>query len=413
MKPHNPIEHVVIIVKENHTFDNYFGAFPGANGTAALQHAPDPPAGDPPHDHAAWLERAAHAVQLGYREKDIPAYFALARQFTLCDNYFSEIASQSEPNHLVLIAAQSPIIDNSSPKRTYQPQAPFDLPSLPASLAGAGLSWKTYGDPGFSYFDHIAPLKGSPNILPWTRFDTDAAAGNLPSVSWVYAPGEYSEHPPYAANAGKPVVTIGMQWTVDRVNQIARSSLWSSTAIFITWDDWGGWYDHVVPKLKDTWPDGGPATGPAYANTQFSYGSRVACLVIGPYARKGYISKAFHSHVSLVKFCETTFGLAPLNARDAASDDMYDCFDFAQTPLPPPALPSAPGRPSVSKSRIKPAKKTIKPASRPGKKALSSKISPRRTSKSKTRTKAKSPTRSGLKIKSKAGSKTRAKKKSR
>ena len=96
MQPHNPIEHVVIIVKENHSFDNYFGSYPGVNG-AKLPPAQDPPAGgDPRHDHAAWLERAAHAVKLQYSEKYIPPYFSFARQFTLCDNYFTEVATQSE-----------------------------------------------------------------------------------------------------------------------------------------------------------------------------------------------------------------------------------------------------------------------------------------------------------------------------
>ncbi|HEX4644963.1 MAG TPA: alkaline phosphatase family protein, partial [Verrucomicrobiae bacterium] len=98
---------------------------------------------------------------------------------------------------------------------------------------------------------------------------------------------------------------------------------------------WGGWFDHVTPPLKDTWEGGDPKKGPAYKNTQFSYGSRVGCLVVSPYSKKG-ISKSFHSHVSVVKFCETTFGLPALNARDAASDDMHDCFDFNQTPLAPP-----------------------------------------------------------------------------
>jgi phospholipase C len=110
VEPHNPIDHVVIIVKENHTFDNYFGTFPGANGTK-LPAAKDPPTGgDPRHDHTGWLERATHAVKLQYSEQDIPAYFSFARQFTLCDNYFTEVASQSEPNHLMLIAAASPVI---------------------------------------------------------------------------------------------------------------------------------------------------------------------------------------------------------------------------------------------------------------------------------------------------------------
>jgi len=119
MQPNNPIDHVVIIVKENHDFDNYLGTFPGVNG-ATLPAAQDPPTGgDPLHDHKAWLERATHAVKLQYSEKDIPSYFSFANQFTLCDNYFTEVASQSEPNHLMLIAAASPIIDNASKSQLH------------------------------------------------------------------------------------------------------------------------------------------------------------------------------------------------------------------------------------------------------------------------------------------------------
>jgi phospholipase C len=339
MQPHNPIEHVVIIVKENHSFDNYFGSFPGVNGEI-LPAAQDPPVGgNPRHDHTAWLERATH-VKLQYGEKDIPAYFSLTRQFTLCDNYFTEVASQSEPNHLMLIAARSPIIDNASKNRTYQPHEPFTIATLPKALEKAQLTWATYGDPGFSYFSKIEELKGSPNIFPWTKLDTDAAAGELPSVSWVYAPSspqELSEHPPFGKNAGQPTVKLGSKWTADRVQKLGQSKLWGSMVIFITWDDWGGWYDHVdPPPMKDEWTGGGPSTGPSYTNTQFSYGTRVGCLVISPYSKRG-ISKSFHSHVSVVKFCETTFGIKPLNARDQASDDMSDCFDFKQRPLASPA----------------------------------------------------------------------------
>jgi phospholipase C len=338
LQPHNPIEHVVIIVKENHTFDNYFGTFPGANGTT-LPAAKDPPVGgDPRHDHTGWLERATHAVKLQYSEKDIPAYFSFARQFTLCDNYFTEVASQSEPNHLMLICAASRIIDNASKTRTYQPQEPFQLSTLPKALEKSNLTWATFGDPTFSYFNGIDELKGSPNILPWTQFDTEVANGNLPNVCWMYAPGspvDLSEHPPYGKSAGQQTVKLGSQWTADRVHKLGQSKLWNTSVIFVTWDDWGGWYDHVTPPLKDKWTGGGPSSGPSYTNTQFTYGNRVGCLVISPYSKRG-IASAFHSHVSLVKFCETTFGLKPLNARDGASDDMSDCFHFTQKPLPPP-----------------------------------------------------------------------------
>ena len=333
----NPIEHVVIIVKENHTFDNYFGTFPGANGVV-LPGAQDPPAGgDPPHDHAAWLNRAKQAVKQQYGEADIPSYFSYAQQYTLCDNYFTQVASQSEPNHLMLIAADSPIIDNESKSRTYQPSGPYDLPSLPQALQDAKLTWATYGDSSFSYFNSIKALKGSKNILPWTQLDTDAASGKLPNVAWVYAPEspqDLSEHPPSGKN-GPPSVTLGAHWTADRVNNLGKSRLWSKMAIFVTWDDFGGWYDHVDPPEKDLWNGGGPRGGPAYTGTQFSYGPRVGCLVISPYSKRG-ISKKFHSHVSLVKFCEVTFGLKPLNTKDAASDDMMDCFEFGQVPLGPP-----------------------------------------------------------------------------
>jgi len=133
----------VIIVKENHSFDNYFGSFPDVNGEK-LPPAQDPPAGgDPRHDHAGWLERAAHAVKLQYSEKDIPAYFSFARQFTLCDNYFTEVASQSEPNHLMLIAAASPIIDNAS-KKTDVPAARALQNSDAAEGTGEGETYLGY-----------------------------------------------------------------------------------------------------------------------------------------------------------------------------------------------------------------------------------------------------------------------------
>lgn len=341
MTASSPIQHVVIIVKENHTFDCYFGTFPGADGMAGLAHATDPPPVDPPHGHDAWLNRDAGAVRQQYLEADIPAYFAYAKQFTLCDNYFTAVASQSAPNHLMLIAAGSPIIDNPTQARSwYQPLPPYDMPSLPASLQGAGLTWRNYG--GF-YHKDVAALQGSPNNVSSTHFDADVAAGALPSVSWLYAPeghghgGGLSEHPTES-------VRDGMLWTVDRINKVAQSVYWASTAIFLTWDDWGGWYDHVIPPLAQAWTGTGPA---GYAGSQFRYGPRVGCLAISPYAKQGYISHqtlpgTVRSHVSLVRFCEQAFGLAPLNNNDATADDMSDCFDFTRPPAGPPSWTPGP-----------------------------------------------------------------------
>jgi len=306
------VDHVVVILKENHTFDCYFGTFPGANGDASLRHAPDPPTGIFRNNHAAWLSRATTAVHEQYEQADIAQYWAYAQQFTLCDNFYSEVASDSTPNHLMLIAADSPAINNPSSGSTPS----YDMPSLPANLEAAGLTWRNYGGYVFSY---IAALKSSANNVTSERFATDAAAGNLPAVSWVYAPHLQSEHP-------NDSVAYGMQWTVDQVNAIVRGGLWPRTTIFISWDDWGGWADHVTSPNIEQWTDG----------TQFRYGSRVPCLVLSPFAKAGYISKTLHSFVSIAKFCEDNFGVAPINQRDGLADDMADCFDFTQQPLSPP-----------------------------------------------------------------------------
>jgi len=139
----------------------------------------------------------------------------------------------------------------------------------------AGLTWRNYGGYAFAY---IRALATRPR-LPSAQFASDAAAGGLPAVSWAYAASGLSEHT-------LENVTRGMQWTADQVRAIVRGGLWPHTVIFVTWNDWAGWYDRVTPPEVERWTDG----------TQFRYGS-------------------------------------------AAADGMTDCFDFSQTPLPPPTAP--------------------------------------------------------------------------
>jgi phospholipase C len=311
-----PIKNVVIIFKENHGFDNYFGTFVGANGATNLPHLPDPPINDPVHTHEAWLKRSTNAVKGQYLQSDIPNYFALAKQFTLCDNYYTDVAGPSTPNHLMVIAADSPVINNPHHNDPKKLQPPFNLPSLPENLQKKGLEWKNYG--GYA-FDYITNIKTNPRNVTAEQFSQDAAAGKLPNVSWVYGPKNLSEHP-------TENVADGDAWTAAQIKAIVHGGLWPTTAIFITWDDWGGWFDHVTPPQVELWKDG----------TQFRYGNRVGCIVASPYAKSGFISKVQHSHVSLVKFCETIFGLPAINNRDKISDDMLDCFDFSQKSLAPP-----------------------------------------------------------------------------
>jgi phospholipase C len=293
-----------------------------------MPRSPNPPPRDYDHRHSAWLTRQTTAVRQQFVEADIPAYFSYARKFTLCDQYFTDVAGPSTPNHLMALAADSPFIDNP------QSGDPSRIPtSLPLLLDQNKLSWRNYGGYAFQYLSNV----GGRNKFTSDQFAQDAAAGKLPNVSWVYATDQYNEHPPDPGKGPMGNVTTGMQWTVDQVNAIVKGGLWGRVALFITWDDWGGWYDHVNPPNVETWKLATPQ--PSYKGTQFRYGSRVPCLVLGPYAKSGYISKSLHSHVSLVKFCESLFGLPILNQRDAQADDMTDCFDFTKPQAPPPSKP--------------------------------------------------------------------------
>jgi phospholipase C len=162
-----------------------------------------------------------------------------------------------------------------------------------------------------------------------------ASQGRLPNVSWVYGDGrpDLREHP-------RQNVTDGSRWTAEQIDAIVAGGLWEKTAVFVTWDDWGGWFDHVTPPVKETWSSTRaqrPADAfPEFNGQPFRFGSRVPCLVISPHAKHSYVSHQENSHVSIVKFCETTFGLPPLNQRDGTSNGMSDCFDLTQQPLPAP-----------------------------------------------------------------------------
>jgi phospholipase C len=324
-----PIEHVVIIVKENHTFDNYFGTFPGANGIT-LPQADNPPKIDPGHTHPTWMKRSSETrFNVQYKEADIPGYFDLARKYTLCDNFFSDCTGPSTPGHLMLVCADAPIIAN--PHNMYRPDASerFQLPNLPERLLEKQLTWAEYEGYVFGY---IKGLKQ--NHKTRRALFADIKAARLPTVSWVYGDGtpNYSEHP-------LQNVTASHQFSVQVVEAIAASPLWANTMIFITWDDWGGWYDHVAPPVVELW-NHGHAQHPsdmnkAWDNDPWRYGSRVPCLVAGPYAKPGHISHQLNSHVSIPKYIEDTFGLMPMSGRDASSNGMVDCYDYTQTPDPP------------------------------------------------------------------------------
>lgn len=375
------IQHIVFIIKENRSFDEYFGTFPGADGAIngtissgaviSLGHTPDQTPTDIDHTwNAAYT--AIHGGQMNQfdlifngnhngdflsytqmTQSDIPNYFTYASKFVLADRMFSSIRANSFPNHLYTVAAQSggvigipfsPVEPNGigtqgwgcddDPTVVVQQMDAdddvsnvrpcFDFPTLADSLQSAGISWTFYAPPfgtkgyQFSTFNAINHIRNTSlwtqHVLNSSNFASDARNGKLPAVSWLVA-GPQSEHPPNST-------CIGENWTVSQLNAIMQGPDWPTTAIFVTWDDFGGFYDHVAPPVND----------------MFGLGPRVPLLIISPYARPGFVSHTQYEFSSVLKFIEERFGLAPMTGRDAAANDTTDSFNWLQTANPPVVL---------------------------------------------------------------------------
>jgi phospholipase C len=369
------ISHIVFLIKENRTFDTYFGTFPGANGVTTgkistgqvipLGHTPD----RTPHDMGHSWPAALTAMDNGqmdqfdlipngtvngdyqtytqFTEQDIPNYFAYARQFVLSDNTFSSLKGASFANHLYMIAGTSggaiglPTVIHrpgawgcdGQPGTTVSVMAEdgvisnefpcFDFPTLGDSLNNNfNRTWKSYspslGESGYQWeaYDAVNHVRNSAlwkdHVVSWKQFVIDAAAGKLPAVSWVITDGNTSEHPPASTCAGE-------NETVSQLNALMQGPDWASTAVFLTWDDFGGFYDHVPPPGVD----------------QYGYGPRVPMIIISPYAKPGYISHTLYTFESVAKFIEERFAMPPLTNRDANANDMLDSFNFFQKPNPP------------------------------------------------------------------------------
>jgi phospholipase C len=377
------IQHIIFLVRENRSFDQYFGLFPGANGTTTgkisngqtipLGRATDATPQDLCHTQTCALlgidnnNMDGFDLEVGgnkdnefiaYTEmwqQDIPNYWAYAQNFVLGDNMFSSAHSDSFPNHLFTVGAQSdgvinipfPAPDNpgeknyswgcdSYPDVTVQQVDDvgnidavfpcFDFAVLPQSLSNIGVSWAYYAVPedtigyNFSTLDAIDYIRNGPlwstNVVSDLNFINDALKGNLPAVTWLTTGRHMTEHPPQS-------VCSGENWTVNAINAVMQGPLWDSTVIFVMWDDFGGFYDHVpVPPAED----------------QFGLGERVPFLIISPYAKPGYVSSTQYEASSVLKFIEERFGLPPLTNRDANANDTTDSFNFNQPPNPPLVL---------------------------------------------------------------------------
>lgn len=338
----SPIKNVIVVMFENHTFDNFFGSYAGVNGVASAP-APNPPAFDINHSHAHLVASLAgegsSGFQVGaiesYSGSDLPVLWNYAAHFGLSDNFYTAASTNSTPNHLYMIAAQSGgLFDTSSrygqgggcPQNclmlsmaadgTQYLQYPcVDINSIPNELTQSGISWRYY-----SKFDiwqapnYITNLVGTPNLVESTsQIVTDINDGSLATVSWVCPQDPTSDHPPNPVGPAQ-------NYLVELVNAVMRSQYWPGAAIFVTWDDWGGYYDHVTPPAVDAW----------------GLGPRVPLLVISPYAKPGYISNVQAEFSSLAKFVEVNWRLPSLSQRDALeiTSDLMDFFDYTQAPQP-------------------------------------------------------------------------------
>jgi phospholipase C len=412
------IEHVVIFINENRSFDSYYGTYRGVRGfrdRAALTlkdgsgkpifSQPFPgPTGEPyggylmpfhfdtthggecvndiSHEwaamHQCWNGGAmdqfvsAHLETNGtrdgpntmgyYTREDLPFFHALADGFTICDHYHCSVLGPTDPNRLYSMTATiDPAGKNGGPSlqtlvtNREQQYGKFTWPTYPEQLQSHGVSWKVYSTPDGDYGDNVLPYfkayQENPQLaanamgpqFP-TDFQADCAAGTLPQVSWVLASLVQSEHPPAPVSYGEVALSQVLQALV------SNTGLWEKTALFATYDENGGFFDHVPPPVPP------PGTKEEFLTVEplpsiaggirgpIGLGLRVPMLVISPFSRGGFVCSKHFDHTSLLRFLESRFGPEVPNLskwRRVHTGDMTQAFNFAS-----PADSSIPTLPS-------------------------------------------------------------------
>jgi phospholipase C len=365
------IKHIVVLMMENHSYDNHLGMLgrAGADGftlgsdgkpTAAnpypdgrIQHAFRMPTtcqqfGKPSQTWTnahtqldggkldGFVKSGSGPVAMGYWERaDLPFYYSLASVFPVADRYFCSVLGQTFPNRRYLLAATSiGMINDSVPGLTDYPAngTIFDR------LHDAGVTWKDYYSvlsvaPTMALFPPLL-VKYPSHLAPVAEFFADAAAGTLPGFSLV--------EPNYIATSEEEPqnITLGEQFAASVVDAVMKGPGWENTLLIWTYDEHGGYYDHVVPPAAIP-PDGiAPATdgGPAY--TGFAqYGFRVPCAVVSAYARPDYVSHTVYDHTSICALLEAKWNMPALTRRDANAHPMLDMLDLSRPAFrQPPTL---------------------------------------------------------------------------
>jgi phospholipase C len=355
--PGSPIKHVIEIMIENHSFDNLFGSFPGADGipsnasflnpSAYFDSAPNVspvyatanegdiqgsinnsrvaeqmamdyvPGKGYQMDHYTTFPQDGMSAITEFGPSFDPNEQSLASNFELADQNFQPAIAPTQPNVMTALngTAHNWYYNNLEPGSTQPWNSIFD------ELSAHDRSWKIYYALPTSIlngtiWDQIIPPDDTADLTTGDQFFTDISAGTLPDFSFVRPGVGYSTEPPEDIGEGDA-------WIGQLVNAVAHSQYWNSTAIFVTYDEGGGFWDHVAPS---------------YAS---GYGTRTPMIIISPYARK----QVFHqqtTNVSILSFMQSLWGLPPLTSLNARQDNLMSAFDFRQPPLAAPTLPVAP-----------------------------------------------------------------------
>ena len=348
------LDHIVVVCMENRSFDHYLGWVPGADGRQrglayrddhgrphATHHLADRTGcgnNDPDHSYAGGRLQFNHGRLDGFRRgdnddfalgyytaQDLPLYAPLVKEATVFDRYFCSILGPTYPNRIYTHSAATDRLENTS--TTSQ------LPTIWDRLAAAGVSNRYY----FSDVPFLAiwGQKYVPVSSPVTQFYADAATGRLPAFSYLdpYFLGEgqggsNDDHPHADIHRGQAFLSLV-------IRALTAGPLWSRTALVITYDEWGGFFDHVrPPRLPDDHD-----TGPKGKDDHAQAGFRVPTFLLSPFARRGHVGHNVYDHTSILKMVEWRFGLSPLTRRDRAARNLAESMDFAAPRLSPPSLP--------------------------------------------------------------------------
>ena len=371
------IEHIVVYMQENHSYDSYFGTFPQGDGyrrrhgnpvdtnvgpdgqPVTVFHAPDTCQSgrgvsqrwDATHQQInggrmdGFLYNGNSNAMRYWDGSDVPFYWSLADTFPLCDRWFSSAPCQTYPNRMYLQAATSQGLVATDVAKAIAMPHPANG-TIWERLDAFGIPWLDYAWdlPDIALFFNFWQANQH-RVRTFVQFLADARAGTLPAVS-IVSPGvtAYTEENPRD-------IQLGEAYSASVINAVLQSPLWPKTALLFMYDEHGGYYDHVRPPRAvapdDIGPDTEPVPGTSHAFDHL--GPRVPAFVVSPFARRNYVSHVVHDHTSVLRFIETKWNLGALTRRDANASNLLDCFDFRRRRpafLDPPEL-AAPGLPAT------------------------------------------------------------------